>query len=230
MTFRSLFVVLLVLTSIAVAGARAQVTLPPDESKTIGAQVPDVMLIDEDSTMFALSTLVKKPIVINPVFTACRQTCPMITTSLRDALKEIGEPGEGYHVLTVSFDPADGPAQLREYRKNMELPAGWKLAVATPENLTRLFDAIDFNYEALPDGGFAHANVIAILTPVLTVSSYERGVSFETAVLRRDLERAAREASFVRHYRPVIGLAALAALTSVVVALYTTRKKKQQPA
>jgi hypothetical protein len=128
----------------------------------------------------------------------------------------------------VSFDPADGPAQLREYRRLMSLPAGWKLAVATPENLKQLLDAIDFNYEAMRGGGFAHANVIAVLNPALLVSSYARGVSYTPEEIRKALEDASREVSFIRHYRPFIIAIGIAAWLSVLAALYATRKKRNE--
>ena len=149
----------------------------------------------------------------------------MITANLRDALAQIGEPGAGYQVLTVSFDPADGPAQLRAYRRTMALPAGWKLAVATPDNLKRLFEAIDFHYQPLEGGGFAHANMVAILTPTLNVSGYALGVTYESKDLRLALERATRESSLVWHYRPLIALVAALALAAAFVALVATRRK-----
>jgi protein SCO1/2 len=221
--FRGALAALLPFVLVA-AVARAQVALPPDEKATRGKHVPDVALIGEDSTSFQLSALAGKPVVVNPVFTTCQQTCPMITQNLRGALAEIGEPGVGYQVLTISFDPTDGPAQLREYRRKLDLPPGWKLAVASPENLKALLDAIDFNYEALPQGGFVHANVVAILSPTLTVSSYLHGVTFESKQLRDAFWRATRESSLVRHYRPYILLAAALALTTMAIVLFTTRK------
>lgn len=208
------------------AAANGQIALPPDGSR-IGTAVPDVSLVGEDSTTFALSTLAGKPIVVSPIFTTCPHTCSQITSSLRDALTSIGEPGVGYHVLTFSFDPADGPAALREYRRTMNLPAGWTLALATDDNRRQLLDAIDFNYEPLPDGGFAHANVVAILTPTLEVSAYAHGVSYDANELRSRLEEAAREASLVRHYRPYILLFGVVALLSLLVVLFVTRRKAQ---
>jgi protein SCO1/2 len=231
LTFRARSILfILALIPIAASPAGAQTALRPDESRTIGARVPDVALIGEDSTTFSLGTLAGKPIVVSPIFTTCTQTCPMITASLRDALAQVGEPGVGYHVLSVSFDPADGPARLRAYRRQMALPDGWKLAVATPENLKLLLDAIDFHYEAMPEGGFVHANAIVILSPALTVSGYAHGVSYEASALREALEGAVRDTSFVRHYRPYIVAIGIAAWASVVAVLYATRKKRQQPA
>jgi cytochrome oxidase Cu insertion factor (SCO1/SenC/PrrC family) len=206
--------------------AHAQVPLPPDESRARGTRVPDVTLIDEDSTTFSLAALAGKPVLVSPMFTTCPTACPMITENLRDALKEIGEPGVGYHVLSISFDPADGPAAMRAYREKMSLPEGWTLAVASPENRKLLLDAIDFHYQPVPDGGFAHPNVVAILTPVLAVSSYAHGLTYESKDLRRRFEVATQDASFARHYRPYIIGIAIAAWASVMAALVATRKKR----
>jgi cytochrome oxidase Cu insertion factor (SCO1/SenC/PrrC family) len=211
---------------LAASAAGAQVAMPPDEARTIGAQVPDVTLIAEDSTTFQLSTLAGKPVIVSPIFTACPHTCARITDSLREALAKIGEPGVGYQVLTLSFDPADGPAQLREYRERLSLPAGWTLAVATPENLSALLDAIDFNYLTLPEGGFAHANVITILSPTLEVSGYVHGVMYDAKDIRNRLEAAANEASLIRHYRPIILLIGVTGMAVTLFVLFSTRKKK----
>ena len=229
MTYRRTLLMALMF-ALGAPAVRAQMALPPDEKRTHGAQVPDVTLINEDSTSFRLSTLAGKPVIVNPVFTTCEQTCPMITSNLHKALAEIGEPGAGYQVLTISFDPSDGPAQLREYRRKLELPAEWKLAVASPDDLKALLGSIDFNYAALEQGGFVHANVVAILTPTLNVSSYAHGVTYESADLRKKLERATRESSLVRHYRPYIALAAGLGILSIVVVLFATRKKPASPA
>lgn len=218
-------ITILILLAAAVV-ASAQVPMAPDEKRARGTHVPDVTLIGEDSTTFNLATLAGKPVLVSPMFTSCPSACPMITESLRDALKEIGEPGVGYHVLSISFDPADGPAAMRAYRKKMALPDGWTLAVATPENRSRLLDAIDFHYEAVDEGGFAHPNVVAILTPTLVVSSYAHGLSYESKDLRHRFEVATQDASFVRHYRPYIIAIAIVAWSSVLVVLYMTRKKR----
>jgi protein SCO1/2 len=216
--------------ALAAPAVRAQQPVtPPDISRTRGHLVPNVDLIAEDSTTFHFAILQGKPIIISPIFTSCPHTCSFITSSLRDALAEIGEPGVGYEVLTVSFDPADGPAQLRAYRERLELPAGWRLAVATPENLTALLDAIDFHYISMEGGGFAHANVITIVDPEMKVAGYMHGVMYDPGDLRKELERAVRGTSLVYKARPllfVIGVLGVIVMTVVLVAT----GRKQRPA
>jgi protein SCO1/2 len=207
----------------ALAGAQA--IQRPDLERIRGNVVPDVELIGEDGTAFRLSSLSGKPILVSPIFTRCPATCSEITGSLRDALATIGEPAVGYQVLTLSFDPADGPAELRAYREQLALPAGWKLAAATPENLAALLDALDFQYAPLAEGGFAHANAVAVLSPALAVSGTLNGVVFEEAEVRAALERAADDASLIRHYRPWILLVGVLALATTALVLVVTKKK-----
>jgi protein SCO1/2 len=216
---------------LATATAAQETVVPPDIGKTRGRPIPDVELISEDSTTFRFAILQGKPIIVSPIFTSCPHTCAYITASLRDALAEIGEPGVGYEVLTLSFDPADGPAQLRAYRESLALPAGWRLAVATPENLAALLAAIDFQYFAMDEGGFAHANVIAIIDPEMKVASYMHGVMYDAGDLRKHLERAARDTSLVRKARPLlIVVSALGLITMTVVLIVTGRKQRSAAA
>jgi cytochrome oxidase Cu insertion factor (SCO1/SenC/PrrC family) len=198
----------------------------PDIRVSKGVQLPDVALISEDSTTFHVSDLFGKPVLISPVFTACPHTCGFITASLRDALAEIGAPEDGYHVITVSFDPADDPAALRAYKEKMELPDGWRLAVASSEDLAALMDAIDFRWSPMDGGGFAHANVLAVIGSDLRVSGYLHGVMYDPAEVRAALEKAANDASLVRRARPVIlGVVILGALTMTTVLVLTRRRQ-----
>lgn len=223
--FRLISIAALAVASLVCAAAAQTDIVPPEIRKTRGTVAPDIEMVSQDSTTFHLAMLRGKPIVINPVFTSCKQTCSYITSSLRDALEDIGEPGVGYEVLTISFDPADGPQQLREYKDRLSLPDGWRLAVASPADVKTLMDAIGFQYHQVEGGGFAHANVITILDPDMKVASYMYGVMYDADELRNHLERAARDTSLVRKARPLlIVVAALGALL-VGIVLIATKKK-----
>jgi protein SCO1/2 len=220
-------VCILALTCASLAPAVHADVQPPNIKTTRGTLVPNVNLVGEDSTVFHFAFLQGKPVIISPIFTSCPHTCSYITSSLRDALAEIGEPGVGYEVLTVSFDPADGPAELRAYREELDLPEGWRLAVADPDDLAALLGAIDFQYEAMDEGGFAHANAIAIVDPEMKVASYLHGVMFDPKELRAALERAVTGTSLVRKARPLlITISLLGLLTMIMVLVVTGRKQR----
>lgn len=207
---------------------RASAQAPPDEKKAIGTQMPDVTFIADNDSTFRLSAMWGKPVIVSPIFTSCPSACPMITESLRDALRDVGEPGVGYNVLTVSFDPADDPAAMRAYREQMGLPKGWRLATLSAADLATFLDAIDFHVTALEEGGFAHPNVIAVLGPDLKVASYVHGVMFESAELNAAMEAAARKASLVTRFRPVLLAVSATGALAVLCVLYVTRRRRQE--
>ncbi len=211
-----------------VFAALARAQAPPDENQTIGTQMPDVVLVADDDSSFHLSTLWGKPVIVSPIFTSCPQTCGMITESLRDALREIGEPGVGYHVVTISFDPADDSAAMRAYRERMGLPDGWRLVTASAADRESFLRAIDFNVRAQNEGGFAHPNVIVVLSPDLKVSRYLHGVVFEAGDVRAALEGASKDASLITRFRPFILLVMVMGVLAVVWALHSTRRRGEK--
>jgi cytochrome oxidase Cu insertion factor (SCO1/SenC/PrrC family) len=215
-----------VLTGAAIAFA--QTPPRPDEAHTIGERLPDTQLIDEHGGTFNLRSLEGKPLIISPIFTSCPHICGMITSSLRDGVTAIGEPGEKYNVLTVSFDAADTPESMREYRERLDLPDHWVLATATPEQLGPLLRTLDFNFSALPEGGFAHANLIAVTTPDQKISSYVYGVEFEQDDLRGALQTAVTGTSLVKKYRGwIAGFALVGCLITVIVVLTTSNRRER---
>lgn len=197
----------------------------PDETKTIGTQMPDVTFVADNDSTFRLSKLWGKPVIVSPIFTSCPHTCGMITESLRDALREVGEPGVGYEVLTVSFDPADDSAAMRAYREQMSLPAGWRLATMAKDDLSTFLAAMDFQITAL-EGGFAHPNLVVVLSPDLKVSSYVHGVMYEPDVLLAAMQAAARDSSLIRRFRPYLLLIMALGLVAIVGVLRVTRARK----
>jgi protein SCO1/2 len=225
MTMRRL-ICALAMMSMAVTAVRA--VEPPDEKKAIGTQMPDVALVADDSTTFKLSALWGKPVIVSPIFTSCPNTCSMITESLRDALHDVGEPGVGYEVLTISFDPADDTAAMRAYRERLALPKGWRLATMNAADLAAFLGAMDFHVDALDGGGFAHPNLIVVLGPDLRVRRYLHGVMFESAEVLASLEGAAKDTSLVRRFRPVILIVVAMGVVAVSCALYATRRREEE--
>lgn len=61
----------------------------------------------------------KKLVAVFFGYTFCPDVCPLTLTHLTEALRLMGEEGEGIQVLLVSVDPArDSPEQLRRYLTN----------------------------------------------------------------------------------------------------------------
>lgn len=224
---RNLPGILILAVVVAIATAAFSVPAPPDLAAIKGNRVPDVELRDENGATFHLSDLGGKPILINPIFTRCPHVCPVITSGLAATLTHTAAPGTHYEALTVSFDPHDTPKDLAHYRKKLGLPRGWRLGVADARNRKMLLDAIDFHVEPVEGGGFAHPNVVVVLSGNLRVSGLLHGVVFPEKDVRHALQYATTGDSLVARFRPLIAAVMALSILTVLITLWATRKRGQ---
>jgi protein SCO1/2 len=211
------------------AAALAQTALPPDESKTLGRRVADAELLDENGRVLTVSSLAGKPLLVSPIFTRCLHVCPRITASLKQAVAEVGEPGQDFNVLSVSFDTRDTQEDLQRFRQRLELPEAWKLTRASSEKLLPFLDSLDFHFLSAADGSFVHPSLVVFLSPELEIAKYLYGVDYRAGDVRAALERARggrplRE--WLGPYILVVGV--LGTLASAFVILITVKRTKRQ--
>jgi protein SCO1/2 len=142
------------------------------------------------------------------------------------------EVGEDFTVITVSFDPLEGPqlaaaakatAMTRYGRPGAE--EGWHFLTGDQGPITALTDAIGFRYKYdEATGQYIHAAGLFVLTPQGEISRFLGGVEFTP----RDLKLAVTEASAGRraslgdqvlllcfHYDPAEGKYGLAVMRMV---------------
>ncbi|GAB4422874.1 MAG: SCO family protein [Thermodesulfovibrionales bacterium] len=165
----------------------------PEERNTIGRPVPDVRLVGAGGRSLSLMEVIGgKPLILSLIYTRCQTTCLLITDSLIEVVDKMGGLGEKYSVLTLSFDPADTPESLEEFRRRYGLDRkGWFVAGGSNGELKRLLNAIDFQYILdKATGEFIHPNLLVILTPDGRVSRYIYGVSYKERDLRLSLLNA----------------------------------------
>jgi protein SCO1/2 len=210
-------------------GADAQTALPPDESRTLGQPVSDAVFVDAQGRALAVRSLAGRPVVVSPIFTRCHQTCPTITANLKRAITTVGAPGRDFEVLSLSFDVTDTPEDLARYRSRMALPENWRLARADGEVLLPFLDSLDFRFISTPDGGFAHPNLVVVLSPELTVAKYLYGTAFAAEDLRAALALARGEGSALYGLAPYLFAVGVigALIAAFVVALLIGRARSR---
>jgi protein SCO1 len=216
---------------------RAQATQPSLLSRIgidqkLGAQVPaDLTFTDENGKTVHLGDyLGKRPVILSLVYYQCPMLCTM---SLNDLTRAMGamplNPGEDFEIVTVSFDPREGPdlalakkkRYVHEYKKPMAGEA-WHFLSGDETNIQKLTEAVGFRY-AWDDkyNQYAHAAGFVVLTPSGTVSRYFYGVDYSS----KDMRLALTEASegkvshpveqfllYCYHYDPSTGKYSLAIL------------------
>jgi protein SCO1/2 len=142
----------------------------------------------------------RKPVVLSLVYYECPMLCTISLNGLAGALEVLSfVPGQEFEVLTVSFDPKEGPvlaaakkkAYMARYKRS-EAHAGWHFLTGPKESVDRLTKAVGFRYVWDQETKqFAHPAGILVLTPEGRISHYLFGVEYSPKDLRLALVDAA---------------------------------------
>jgi protein SCO1/2 len=169
----------------------------------LGNKVPlDLPFVDWNGAPFAFRSAFdgKKPVVLALVYYNCPMLCGLVLSGMAKGMRENGLVlGKDFEAVTVSFDPAETPAQgaerRRGYLQSIGLPdAGrtWPFLVGTEQASRALADAVGFHYaKDAATGQWAHLAAIFVLAPDGTVSRYLYGIEYPPKDLRLALVEAA---------------------------------------
>jgi protein SCO1 len=176
----------------------------------LGESVPsDIALRDEEGRPVHLGDFLgKRPVVLSLVYYECPMLCTLTLNGLGSALSVLSfDAGKQFQVVTVSFNPKEGPdlaaAKKKTYLQRYKRPGaaeGWRFLTADAENVDRLTRAVGFKYAWDPETKqFAHPAGILVLTPDGRIARYLYGIEYAP----RDLRLALVEASAGKIGTPV---------------------------
>lgn len=115
--------------------------------------IPFAPLEDQDEQPFTLDVYRGQPLVVDFVYTQCRFACPTLSLRFREIARAEELRGSGrLQLVSISFDPRDTPALLREYASRYGADGrSWRFArVRDAGRLPALLDA--FGIVVIPDG------------------------------------------------------------------------------
>jgi protein SCO1/2 len=256
--------------------ARAQYAQPPqgpvptgksnevlkkvDIEQRLGNQIPlDLKFRDESGREVRLSEYFAKgkPVALTLDYYECPMLCNQVLNGAVGAFQGLQfTAGKEFEVVTVSFDPREGPelaarkkeTYLRRYKRE-GAEQGWHFLTGDKASIDALSEAVGFRYVWDEQSQqFAHASAVMVATPQGRLSHYFYGIDYAP----RDLRLALVEASegkigspvdslllFCYHYDPASGrfapvmgvLRAAGVLTVagvVALLLYLRRKSKRR--
>jgi len=204
-------------------------------SPELGAKLPlDLEFVDADGNAVRLGDcLGDRPVILHLVYYQCPMLCKLSSDGLLRALETLSlNPGRDFTILTLSFDPREGPdlsalaRQVAIERCGREaVAAGWRFLTGDEAAIAKLCKAVGFRYKFdEATGQYAHASGVYILTSDGTISRYLSGVEYGP----RDLRLAVVEASegkvgtttdqvllLCYMYDPITGKYGLAIITAV---------------
>ena len=203
-------IVLLLATAAAaqMGSQQAQLATPPPAllndvsiEQNLNAQVPlDLAFKDENGRDVRLRDYFgQKPVVLALVYYDCPMLCTEVLNGMTSAFRVLKfDVGKEFNVVTVSFDPKEGPqlaaAKKKTYLGRYDRPGaenGWHFLTGQPNSIQALTKAVGFHYQWDPQTQqYAHATAIMVLTPQGKVAQYFYGVEYSPRDLRLGLIQA----------------------------------------
>ena len=144
-------------------------------------------LRDENGRMVRLSDLRGRPAIVTFLYTTCRDTCPLTTQQIRQALDDLGHD---VPVIAVSVDPANDTAQrARAFALKQGMTGRMRWVLGTSAQLQRIWRAYGVAPQTTREDHSASTVVldgrgqqrVAFATSVLT----PEGLAHDVAALER---------------------------------------------
>ncbi len=134
---------------------------------SVGDEVPDCELINEQGKMFHLHDYRGEAVAVTFIFTRCplANYCPLMSTHFLAVQQELSKEGTAkkWHLLSLSFDPAhDTPDKLQDYAKIHGADAScWTFATGKPGVVTNF--GAGFGLTARYDEGLLNHNLRTVV-------------------------------------------------------------------
>ena len=155
-----------------------------------------VVVIDIEGNPVDFNSLIDKPTILALVYYRCPGICSPFMQGIADViLRSDLVLGNDFQVLTVSFDPREGPELAKTNRNNYHHqikkefdPNGWQFFVADSENIQKLTEAVGFRYKRA-GLDFLHTSAMIFISDQGMITRYLHGTYF----LNIDLKMAVIE-------------------------------------
>ena len=195
-------------------GNSTEVLKKVDIEQRLNNQIPlDLRFRDESGREVRLAEYFAKgkPVALTLVYYECPMLCNQVLNGAVGAFQGLSfTAGKEFEVVTVSFDPREGPdlaarkkeSYLKRYKRE-GAEAGWHFLTGDKASIDALADAVGFRYAWDEQSQqFAHASAVMVATPGGRLSHYFYGIDYAP----RDLKLAFVEASEGKVGSPVDSL------------------------
>ena len=157
----------------------------------VGREINDYSFVDSGGESRALSDFRGKPLVVNLVFTACVESCPIVVQTLQRAVEVAREAlGEdSFSVVTIGFETAtDTPERMHDYARGQGISDdNWHFLSGKEADIEPLLEELGFLYFPSPRG-FDHLAQTSVLDSLGRVHQQVYGANFDAPALVEPLK------------------------------------------
>ncbi len=162
----------------------------------------DIQLLDKDSTLVNLKSLIDKPTVFAFIYYNCPGLCSPLLGGLAEVIDRTEmELGKDYQVITISFNPDDYPAlgkkKKTNYVKGMKKPINeehWIWLTGDSLNIDKITENLGFKFKK-EGKEYVHAAAIMVVSPQGKITRYLHGTYFLPFDLKMSVVESAKEVS-----------------------------------
>jgi cytochrome oxidase Cu insertion factor (SCO1/SenC/PrrC family) len=151
------------------AAARSSTPAPASAPASTGTRDPrsyftDTELLTQDGrpVRFYSDVLKDRAVVVNVMFTSCKDACPLITRQLVQVREELADLfGNRVFFVSITSDPVrDTPAAMKAFaREQSAASAGWTFLTGTKENVYEVLGRLGARPQDVED----HVTVLYLL-------------------------------------------------------------------
>jgi protein SCO1/2 len=167
-----------------------------DERLPVIGDAPEFALTDQNGAPFALRDLRGKVVAVTFIYTACTDTCPLLTEKLASLQKPLGADfGAHIRFVAVTVDPErDTPAVLRNYARNRSLDTGgWSLLTGTSSGVQDVVRRYGGFAKKAERGGVDHVFLTSLIDRQGRLRVQYLGYRFKPDEMLADLQALLRE-------------------------------------
>jgi protein SCO1/2 len=134
----------------------------------------------------------ERPVLLQMGYLKCPQLCNLVLNEMTGTLQDMEwTTGKEFDILSVSIAPDESYELAAAKRTSYVLMydrrnsgKGWNFLVGPEDSSQAVADAVGFQFNKQPDGEYAHAAGLFVITPEGRVSRYLYGATHDPKTLR----------------------------------------------
>jgi protein SCO1/2 len=174
---------------VALASGGVEAAPKPEAPPTIGP-APAFTLTAQDERRLSLADLRGKVVVLTFIYTACADTCPLLTAKMATLQGRLGADfGTRVYFVSVTVDPErDTPAVLKGYgAAHGARFDGWAFLTGTPADIRDVSKRYGIFAKKTARGDVDHTFLTSVIDPRGVLRVQYMGVRFEPTELLTDI-------------------------------------------
>ena len=180
---------------VALASGGGEAAPKPEALPTIGP-APAFTLTAQDERRLSLADLRGKVVVLTFIYTACADTCPLLTAKMATLQGRLGvDFGARVFFVSVTVDPErDTPAVLKGYGVTHGVRFdGWAFLTGTPAEIRDVGKRYGIFAKKTARGDVDHTFLTSVIDPRGVLRVQYMGVRFEPTELLTDIRSVLAE-------------------------------------